>query len=153
MHRIWSLSILLLTLVSSAHAQQQAWLRHRAQLQQDPSVLAVYTFEDVAADATKIPNERGADYPLAFNLVPHGNAPAQKLEFVPGRWPEKKAVRLDMGRLEGPEIPVADRAFTASCWFRSNGPGVHRGKNRDCQPGISCVRLGANNKLAVSFSA
>ncbi|MBU0610235.1 MAG: LamG domain-containing protein, partial [Armatimonadetes bacterium] len=142
MSRSWLLSIVLLALASSAHAQQQAWLKHRVQLQQDPSVLAVYTFEDLAAEAKVIPDERGTEYPLAFNLVPHGNDPAQKLEFVPGRWPEKKAVRLDMGRLEGPEIPVADRAFTASCWFRSNGPGVHRGNSDGTNGTVLSVGIG-----------
>ncbi|MCE5241426.1 right-handed parallel beta-helix repeat-containing protein [bacterium] len=125
-----------------AQASYEAWLKHRDQVRPDPSVQAYYTFEDLAADAKTIPNERGASYPLAFNLVPHGNDPAQKLEFVPGRWPEKKAVRLDMGRLEGAEIPVQDRCFTASCWFRSSGPGVHKGNSNSNNGTILSVGIG-----------
>jgi len=141
--RRFRLVLPLLIALSVGHApQHQSWLKHREQVRQDPSVQAYYTFEDLAADAQTIPNERGASYPLAFNLVPHGSDPAQRLEFVPGRWPEKKAVRLDMGRLEGAEIPVQDRCFTASCWFRSSGPGVHKGNSNSNNGTILSVGIG-----------
>lgn len=130
-------------LVSFAHAQSyEAWQLHRQQMRQDPSVIAYYTFEDIRSEQQTIANERSADYALHFVLVPASNQPPQKLEMAFGRWPQKKAVRLDMGRLEGPEIPVLNKSFTASCWIKALGPGVHRGNSGITNGTILSVGIG-----------
>ena len=131
-HRLCLLGLLTL-LAASAYAQSAGthagWLKHREALRGNADVLGYYTFEDVTQAAPTTKNLRPADHPLSFALVPAADVAPQKLELVPGRWPEKQAVRLDMGRLEGAPFEVTSKSFSASCWVRKLGPGIHRGNS------------------------
>lgn len=131
-HRLCLLGLLTL-LAASAYAQSAGthagWLKHREALRGNADVLGYYTFEDVTQAAPTTKNLRPADHPLSFALVPAADVAPQKLELVPGRWPEKQAVRLDMGRLEGAPFEVTSKSFSASCWVRKLGPGTHRGNS------------------------
>jgi hypothetical protein len=125
------LALLLIVSALAATAQPiasyEAWSKYKAQVQIDRSVVGLYTFEDTTAEKPEAANLRAPGNVLSFDLAPKAGAEPQKLEVVPGRWPNKQAVRLDMGRMQTEPFPIMGKSFTATCWFRKNGFGVHRG--------------------------
>lgn len=128
------LSALLLAAIPPAVFAQpvvsyEAWQKYKAQVQTDRSVVGFYTFEDTTAGKPEAANLRAPGKVLTFDLVAKAGVEPQKLEIVPGRWPGKPAVRLDMGRMQTEAFPLTGKSFTATCWFRKNGFGVHRGNN------------------------
>lgn len=108
----------------------ESWQRHQAALVAEPALVRCYTFEDVRSGDAPLANLAGGKTaPLSFKLQPKPGAPAEQLRTVEGRWPQKKAVRLDQGYLAAEPFAVAKKTFTAAAWVRLNGPGVHRGNN------------------------
>lgn len=99
------------------------WQRASAALRSAADLLRYHSFETVG-DGT-IPNEVGREGALAYR--PAAGAPAG-LAIVPGRWPGKKAIRLDGDSLEAPAFPV-ERSFTVCAWVRLNGQGAFRGNH------------------------
>ncbi|MBM3493149.1 MAG: hypothetical protein FJX72_02320 [Armatimonadetes bacterium] len=105
------------------------WSARIAALHADPSLIRHYTFEQ-ATDASKpIANAVSVDGALTYALTPVTGAPDEDFQIVQGRWPGKKALRLDRGVLSAsaPELP--GRAFTVEMWFRKRGPGALRGND------------------------
>ncbi|HNS32906.1 MAG TPA: right-handed parallel beta-helix repeat-containing protein [bacterium] len=101
------------------------WLKRRDALRQDKSVERYYTFEDVA-DSKSVVKDLGRDG-ADLKFVPFKDANTGEvfddLQVIEGRWPEKKAVRLDRGWYQGPPSNIKDKEFTVEIWFRKNGPG------------------------------
>ncbi|HNS32268.1 MAG TPA: tetratricopeptide repeat protein [bacterium] len=122
----------------SLHAESegyQEWQKRRDALKQDKSVARYYTFEGVADSKSIVKDLSGNGGDLKF--VPYTERATKKvfddLQVVEGRWPEKKAVRLDRGFYQGPTFNIEKRKFTAEVWFRRQGPGsiLAASKNRD----------------------
>lgn len=110
---------------SAVGGSLEAWQRHRDAMVADSSLARFYTFENIDGGAVAA---TGADAPMRFHIQPKAGAAAESLCVVEGRWPQKKAVRLDAGWLVGPAFSVG-KAFTIEAWMRWNGPGVHRGND------------------------
>jgi len=106
------------------------WQKRRDTLAKDPSVLRYYAFDELKDAATPIPNLAGDKAePLVFRMQPKAGASQDPFRLVDGRWPEKKALRLDQGYLFAKAPEVAKKAFTAVLWFRKHGQGAHRGNS------------------------
>ena len=101
------------------------WQKRRDAMKQDKSVARYYTFEDVKDDKSIVKDLSGNGGELKF--VAYTDRKTKEvfndLEVIEGRWPEKKAVRLDRGWYEGPGVPIVNKQFTAEVWFRRHGPG------------------------------
>ena len=116
------LSVLCLGAESGGYRQ---WLERRDALMQDKSVERYYTFENVenSRSIVKDLGTNGAD----LTFVPFRDTKTGEvfddLEVVEGRWPEKKAVRLDRGWYQGLPSDIKNKEFTVEIWFRKNGPG------------------------------
>lgn len=96
----------------------------------EPSVVRCYTFEDTRGGEAPVANIAGDKTgALSFKLQPKAGVSAETLRVVEGRWPQKKAVRLDQGYLAAEPFAVAKKSFTATAWVKLNGPGAHRGNN------------------------
>lgn len=96
----------------------------------EPSVVRCYTFEDTRGGEAPVANIAGDKTgALSFKLQPKAGVSAETLRVVEGRWPQKKAVRLDQGYLAAEPFAVAKKSFTAAAWVKLNGPGTHRGNN------------------------
>lgn len=102
----------------------QAFQEHQQAVLHDPGLLRYYTFEP-AADGT-VANRAGAGGLLKYKPGQGGSA---RPEIVDGRWPAKKAVRLDQGAFEGEPFAVKN-AFSVSAWVSLRGQGAMRGNNR-----------------------
>ncbi|MCX6901653.1 MAG: right-handed parallel beta-helix repeat-containing protein [Verrucomicrobia bacterium] len=117
----------------------EAWQRHRDAMAADDSLARFYTFENV--DGGTVP-AAGAVAPLSFKLQPKAGVPAEQLRVIEGRWPQKKAVRLDQGYLAAEPFAVTKKLFTAAAWVKLNGPGVHRGNNESTNGTLLSVGTG-----------
>ncbi|MBI5395077.1 MAG: right-handed parallel beta-helix repeat-containing protein [Verrucomicrobia bacterium] len=115
---------------SPAAGSFESWQRHRDAMSRDTSLARHYTFEDTHSGGASSANSAGDKAaPLDFKLQQKVGAPVEQLRVVEGRWPQKKAVRLDQGYLAAEPFAVAKKSFTATAWVKLNGPGVHRGNN------------------------
>ena len=103
-----------------AFGEAADWGAHAESLLEEPALQRYYVFETAAEDT--VSDRAGAGEPLTYAEA--GDSAPQRVE---GRWPEREAFRVDGGRFSGELIPVEDRAFTASLWFRTQGMGQHRG--------------------------
>ena len=104
------------------------WAAHRDAVLQDPSLLRYYTFEGVADGALAVPDvaaKGGGD--LTYSVAEQKGAPDDTFQSSDGRWPEKRAVRLDRGYLGAVPFPVTNKAFTIEAWVQTHGLGVLRG--------------------------
>jgi len=101
------------------------WTERRDSLKKDPSVARYYTFEDVK-DSKSIVKDLGANG-ANLTFIPYTDTATKKiyddLQVVEGRWPGKKAVRLNLGYYHGPNYEIENKRFTAEVWFRRIGPG------------------------------
>jgi tetratricopeptide (TPR) repeat protein len=108
----------------------ESWKRQRNALATEPAVARCYTFESTREGETSVANIAGDKAAsLGFKLQPKAGAPPEQLRVVKGRWPQKKAVRLDQGYLAAEPFAVAKKSFTAAAWVKLNGPGAHHGNN------------------------
>jgi hypothetical protein len=98
----------------------EAWKRHCEALGERPDLVRHYTFETLTADPPLVPSAAGEKESLTY-------VSKEPLQVVEGRWPGKKAVRLDRGCLEGKPFEVKSRSFTVECWFRKYGQGAELG--------------------------
>ncbi len=132
--------ILCLVLLSASALRAESpgyreWIERRDALKKDKSVLRYYTFEDVAGAGSVIPDLSGNGGELKF--VAYTDRQTKEvfsdLQVISGRWPEKKAVRLDRGFYQGSTLNIENRKFTVEAWFRMQGPGsiLAASKNRD----------------------
>jgi hypothetical protein len=98
----------------------EAWKLHGETLNRRPDVLRRYTFQTVAPESPEVVSEAGEREPLKY-------ASKEPLQIVEGRWPGKKAVRLDRGCFEGKPFDVKDKSFTVEIWFCKHGQGAELG--------------------------
>ena len=118
--------ILLIIAVLNLNAESQGykeWLAYRELLRQDSSVVRYYTFEDVKDSKSRVADLKNSGNNLVFVPLREGGQTLDDLKLVDGRFPEKKAVRLDRGWYQGPAFYIEGKQFTLSCWFRRQGPG------------------------------
>lgn len=126
--RIHLLSLLLVCLGVFSHALGQdlaAWQHRCAALKTNPDVLRHYTFQTTTLEKPVAPSVAGEPVPLKY-------ANRGPLEIVQGRWPGKKAVRIDKGPFEAKAFTPKNNAFTVECWFRKHGQGAELGNGRTC---------------------
>ena len=155
------LVVLLLALVGgsirgseTAHAGSfEAWQSRRHAVA-DHSLLRLYAFEDISSDGTSITNAAGEkNVPLGFQPQQNQDSPLEKPRIVEGRWPQKKAVRLDQRPLAAEPFIVANKSFTVAAWFRLVGPGRLRGN--DGVPNGTLLSVGSGYwdgwRLTVSY--
>ena len=112
---------------SAADGSYEAWVQHRDAILKDPSLVRYYGFEDARDGSTPIANLVAKEGALSFGVVPVPGQPNEQLTVIEGRWPRKKAVRLDSGFLYAPPFEVANRSFTVEAWLRTNGLGSLHG--------------------------
>lgn len=97
-----------------------AWKQHCEALKRRSDLLRHYTFETATPENPEVPSEAGEKESLKY-------ASREPLQVVDGRWPGKKAVRLDRGCFEGKPFDVRDGAFTVEIWFCKHGQGAELG--------------------------
>ncbi len=119
---------LILVMAITVQAQSDAykeWIRRRDALKQDGRVVRYYTFEDVKDSKSPVADLSSNGKHLTF--VPYRDPVSKEsfddLHVIEGRWPEKRAVRLDRGYYQGATVPIENRQFTAEVWFRRQGSG------------------------------
>jgi hypothetical protein len=103
-----------------------SWQLHRSTVLRQPSLARYHTFEEVRATAPEVPDLAGPDGALAYR-ADSAAAPPVRPTMVAGRWPQKKALRLDRDFLTAAPFDVPDQAFTVTAWMRITGPGSVRG--------------------------
>jgi len=135
------IAFIAVTACISSHAQDRPgratpgetgaeWVKHREAVTQDASAVRYYTFEGIRGAADLVPNLAGdKSGPLSFHLDAAPGAARDDFSLVPGRSPDRPAVRLDQGYFAASAPEVAGRAFTAVLWFRKLGQGAHRGND------------------------
>jgi hypothetical protein len=137
-HFVFFVSLLLLVFLGlgatagePGGATYQDWQNRTKTVVRDPSLLRYYAFQNFQDVASPIPNLAGdQSAPLNYKPRSAGGEPKQDaFQTVEGRWPEKKAVRLDQGCLSAKAPEIKDKAFTAILWIRKHGQGAHRGNN------------------------
>jgi len=99
----------------------EAWLQHRARVLQQQGLIRYYTFENLGPDTAQIPNAAGAEGALAHRRS------TNRLVLVPGRWPQKPAVRLDADYLAGAPFELTNGPLSVTAWVRVVGQGSIRG--------------------------
>ena len=119
------LIILIVFGVKAESEGYRQWLKRRDALKADDSVARYYTFEDVVDSKSTVKDLSGNGGDLIFKPYKDRNTGEvfEDVQVVEGRWPEKKAVRLDRGFYQGPTFNVEKNKFTAEAWFRKKGPG------------------------------
>jgi|GEM_PF-187905 len=131
MRKLFCAFLLAAMAVAGAGAENDGyneWIKRREALTKDKSVVRYYTFEDLkdSKSIVKDLSPSGADLTFVpFKDVKTGEV-FDDLQVIEGRWPEKKAVRLDRGWLQGKPADIANKQFTVEIWFRKNGPGSVR---------------------------
>ena len=101
-------------------ATYESWQRRCAALKKHPHILRHYTFETMSAEDPVAQSVAGEPEPIRY-------VEREPLRIVEGRWPGKKAVRLDKGFFEGEPFGVENKSFTVECWFRKHGQGAELG--------------------------
>lgn len=76
--------------------------------------------------AGALSDRAGGGAALSFEAGTRGTN-AQRLVWVEGRTPGTRVARLDAGSLATSPVPIGTNGFTATVWFRKNGPGTLRG--------------------------
>ncbi len=106
-------------------ATYQQWIARRDALKQDKSVVRYYTFEEVVDSKSIVKDLSGHGGDLKFVAYKDKETGQiyDDLQVIEGRWPEKKAVRLDRGWYETEAYNIENNQFTAEVWFRRQGPG------------------------------
>ncbi|MCK9266265.1 tetratricopeptide repeat protein [bacterium] len=125
---IRSLVIVFLLVVLNVKGEDEGynqWLKRRDLLKQDASVARYYTFEDIK-DAKDMVVDLGKDG-KNLTYTPYQDPKTKEvfsdLQVIEGRWPGKKAVRLDKGFYKGDTFNIQNHQFSAEIWFRRQGPG------------------------------
>ena len=104
-----------------------AWRQQRQAVLNDPTLLRYYDFQDLAPDGKSTTSATVGQEKLTYSPARKTDAAAP--EVTQGRWPGKKAVRLDAGSLSGEPFAVPHKAFSVLAWLRPHGFGSLRGNN------------------------
>ena len=117
------LTILMLS-PAVAHARDEidVWRRQREAVLKNPAVVRYYDFEQAKVAQGVVPDILGKSEPLRLEQA--GKQP--RLAVVAGRWPGKKAVRLDREVLAGPPLTPAS-GFSIVASIRVDGLGSIEG--------------------------
>jgi len=100
------------------------WAARKESVKRDKSVVAYYTFEGVEDSSSEVRDLSGNGRNLVFVRLKAGGREIDDLKVIEGRFPGKKAVRLDRGWYQGPPAEIKSRTFSAGCWFRKAGPAT-----------------------------
>ena len=117
--------LMLLLLVYTLKGESEVetkWKERKELLMKDASVSRYYTFEEVTDSKSIVKDLTGKGNDLSFMPAKAGKRIVDDLKVVDGRFPGKKAVRLDRGHYQGPAVDIPNKSFTAECWFRLSGP-------------------------------
>ncbi|MBC7286533.1 MAG: right-handed parallel beta-helix repeat-containing protein [Armatimonadetes bacterium] len=108
---------------SAAGGTYADWERYRADLLRDPTFLRLYVFGTLRPEQLDVPNLGPEDAPLRYSFVKVEGMPDELPTLVDGRFPERKAVRLDRGVLSAKPFAVGPEGFTVAAWLRTHGSG------------------------------
>lgn len=103
--------VLIFIISQLSFASYTNWLQHREKIRKDPSVIGYYTFEDF--EGMKLKNLAGE----------HHTFVTEDITIVPGRFPEKSAVRIEAGGyISNPGNPeesfdIKNKQFTFEMWL------------------------------------
>ena len=129
------LGLLILTQLTFAHLATRAlsseaasevsdtWKSHRDSVRRHPSILRYYSFETLSPENPVVPSLAGESESLTY-------VAGEPLTVVEGRWPAKRAARLDRGFFQAKSFAVDDGAFTVEIRFRKHGQGTLLGNGR-----------------------
>jgi tetratricopeptide (TPR) repeat protein len=115
--------------IGAADGAYAAWLKHRAATLREPSLVRYYTFEDARDETTPIANQAGKGGELRYQLTPVPGAAEERFTVIEGRFPPKRAVRVDRGVFSAEPFEVVHKTFSVEMWFRKNGYGTLRGNS------------------------
>ena len=115
-----------------------AWLAHRAAIVRDPSVDRYYSFQDLSGSDGHFKNVAGWQDHLDVAVVDPALAESA-FTLVEGRWPWKKAVRLDQVPLESRPFTVHEKSFSCETWIRHLGGGMLSGGNSELEGTLVAV--------------
>lgn len=121
---------LLSALVPAARAAGPSfedWLKHRDAVQSDPDVVRFYVLEPTPNAPTHIPSLAGDQAPLNYGVVGEPTEQERSPQYIAGRFPQKKAVRLDRGIFSAAQFPVKSKTFSVEAWVRTHGQGAIKG--------------------------
>lgn len=104
----------------------QPWQQHREAVLKDPAILRYYDFQDLIGQKRSVLSSTAGREPLYFTPA-RGPTVAGAIETAQGRWPGKKAIRLDADSLQGDPLDLSQKQFTIEAWIRAGGQGTRRG--------------------------
>lgn len=137
---------------SDAGGTYAAWLEHRERTLQDRSLLRYYDFQDVRDSGTAIRNHARDQKPLVPGLAQRQGNAGDRVVATRGRWPGKKAARLDQVFLGAEAWEPAGKLMTVEAWLRENGPGVLRGNSGATNGALLSVGGGYWDGWRLTFS-
>jgi hypothetical protein len=114
------------------------WLAHRERILRDPALNRYYSFQDLHSSDGHFRSPVG--WRRDLTIAATETAPGEpSFRMVEGRWPGKRAVRLDQMPLESRPHQVQNRRFTVATWIRHLGGGMRLGGNTESEGTVVAV--------------
>lgn len=114
------------------------WQAHRRRILSDSALNRYYSFQDLHSSEGHFRSQVGWRDDL--RIATAETAPGEpSFRMVEGRWPGKRAVRLDQMPLESRPHEIQDRNFTVETWIRHLGGGMQLGGNTEAEGTIVAV--------------
>ncbi len=107
---------------SSAFSLRQ-WETFHERLKRTPGVARYYTFQDLLPTGRSTRSVAGGREAASY-------AGPEPFELTRGRWPGKKAVRLDRGAFQAKPVEPTLSGFSFEMWFCKHGQGAQLGNGR-----------------------
>ncbi len=116
----------------------QEWNTQRQKILSDPAINRYYSFQDLQSSVGHFKSQAG--WRKELTIAATETAPGEpSFHMVEGRWPGKRAVRLDQMPLESRPHQVKDRSFSIETWVRHLGGGMQLGGNTESEGTIVAV--------------
>ena len=114
------------------------WKAHREKILSDPAINRYYSFQDLQSSVGRFESHAGWSNDLTIAATE--TAPGEPaFRMVEGRWPGKRAVRLDQMPLESRPHQVENRSFSVEMWVRHLGGGMQYGGNTESEGTVVAV--------------
>lgn len=114
------------------------WQAHRQRILSDPALTRYYSFQDLHSSKGHFRSQTG--WRKDLTIAATETAPGEpSFRMVEGRWPGKRAVRLDQMPLESRPHQIENRRFSVETWIRHLGGGMQLGGNTESEGTIFAV--------------
>ena len=114
------------------------WQAHRQRILSDPALTRYYSFQDLHSSEGHFRSQTGWRNDLTIAATE--TAPGEpSFRMVEGRWPGKRAIRLDQMPLESRPHQMENRHFSVETWIRHLGGGMQLGGNTESEGTIVAV--------------